>query len=115
MRQLEANEVVLQLWSSEDPDGSSLNELVTRIAEDVVKSQIGNVSEIAGPTFHIPDYFSDLYGTVMGWLIYITDADPKKLKEFALEYEKRGGLRFCDIDVYTDYFNKISRKDLGKP
>lgn len=114
MRELKEKEVVLQLWTHEDPGGESLHELVTRIAQDVVVSELGNVVEIEGPTAHIPDYFSDLYGTIMGWLIYITDADPKKIKELSLEYERRGGLRFCDIDVYTDYFNKISRKDLAE-
>ena len=92
MRVLTEREVAIQIWSGENP----------------------NAVDLEGPTAHIPDYFSELYGTVLGWLIYVADADPIKLKRLVMSLEQSDPDRLADIDVFTSYFDKVSRRDLGE-
>jgi len=112
MRDLKENEVVIQIWDKTDPEAKNLGALVERILRTLShKSDLGKVGEIEGPTFHLPDFFSDLYGQIAGFLIYVTSADAEKLKASMMGHEVDAkGIRHSDIDVYTSYLNKLSRK-----
>lgn len=115
MRPLVEKEVVIQVWSEKDPEGSRLLELVQVVMECLeAHPELGSFVELEGPTAHVPDYFSELYGSVLGWLIYIADADPIKLKKLVMLIEQNGSKRLADIDVFTSYFDKIRRRDLGE-
>ena len=113
MRALREGEVAIQIWCKTDPVGADLEGLVHEIVEAIkCDLELGKVSEIEGPTPHLPDFFSDLYGTIYGWIIYIAATDPVALKRFLMKLEEDGGERRVDIDVFVDYFTKISRKDI---
>lgn len=114
MRPLVEREVVIQVWSEKDPDGARLLELVQVVMEHLKDHpELGSFVELEGPTAHIPDYFSELCGSVLGWLIYVANADPIKLKRLVLSLEQNGSKRLADIDIFTSYFDKISRRGLG--
>lgn len=114
MRELLPNEAVLQIWSYKDHTGVQMREVAEKVSEFMREHpELGNLNGIEGPTFHIPDYFSELFGSMMGWLIYVTDGDPIELKKAMMELEVNESGRMADIDVFTSYFDKISRKDLG--
>ena len=113
MRALAEREVVIQIWSSEFPNGDGLCHLIQKIIDALKEDpRLGVFVELEGPTPHLPDYFSDLYGTVVGWLIYMRDTNPQALKRLLLTFELEGSERIADIDVFTSYFDKVSRKDL---
>lgn len=115
MRPLVEKEVVIQIWSEKDPEGVRLLELVQVITECLEDHpELGSIVELDGPTAHIPDYFSDLYGSIYGWLIYVADANQIKLKKLVMHIERYGSDRLADIDVFTSYFDKINRRDLGE-
>jgi len=111
MRELEPHEVAIQIWSKDHPNGHIEHE-VERIRTAFEKSGLGNILETEGPTPHIPDFFSILYESMYGWIIYVAEADPIELKKLAMELELVDGKRVADIDIYLDYFNSIHRKDL---
>lgn len=110
MRELKENETAIQIWSKEATNGVAVKPLVDKIITFLIAADIGTILETEGPTPHLPDYFSDLFGTMYGWLIYVADADPKLLKEIAMQLEIEDGKRIADIDIYLDYFRRLSRK-----
>lgn len=113
VKELTERETAIQIWSNEDPTGISLQPVVYRIIALIRDNpELGIVLGTEGPTAHIPDYFSDLYGTMMGFLVYVSDGDPITLKKLMMQLEEDESGRLMDIDVYTDYFTKISRKQL---
>jgi|SRR3989344_673870 len=113
MRALAEGEVAIQIWSGQNPEGDRLEQLVQAVIERLDEHpELGLVIELEGPSPHIPDYFSELYGTVLGWLIYVADADPIKLKRLVMSLELDGLKRLADVDVFTSYFDKVSRCDL---
>lgn len=113
MRALIEREVAIQIWSRENPSGDQLTQLVEIVIESLREHpELGSFVDLEGPTAHIPDYFSELYGTVLGWLIYVADADPIRLKRLVISLELEGSKRLADIDVFTSYFDKIRRRDL---
>ncbi len=115
MRALIEGEVAIQIWSDENPEGDQLDQLVGAVTDCLkLHPELGSVVELEGPTPHIPDYFSELYGSVWGWLIYIANADPVKLKRLMMTLERDGGTRRADIDVFIGFFDKISRSELNK-
>lgn len=114
MRELKENEVVIQIWNNSDPSALHLNTLVQEIIDTISqKPSLGKVVEVEGPTFHLPDFFSDLYGQIAGFLIYITEPNPEELKTYMMKHEiDNNGTRHSDIDVYTSYWKKLSRKKI---
>lgn len=110
MRELKEREIAVQIWSKDFPEGN-IKPQVERVSS-AFKERGLNITEVEGPTYHIPDYFSAMYGFMAGWILYIADADPIELKHIAMELETLEGQRILDIDIYLDYFNTIHRKDL---
>lgn len=110
MRELEKGEIAVQIWSHDHPQGDIQAE-VQRVTNSLTEKGLGRVTEIEGPTPHIPDYFSELYGTILGFIIYLADCDPATVKRHLIELETTDGRRTLDIDVYLDYFKKVSRRD----
>lgn len=56
-----------------------------------------------------------LWGLWKGYQIYISrNYDLKKVKELCMDLEiDSNGDRCCDIDIYLNSMNKVSRTDLG--
>ncbi len=114
MRALAEREVAIQIWSRENPSGDQLTQLIGVVIRSLEEHpELGSFVDLEGPTAHIPDYFSELSGTILGWLIYVADADPIRLKRLVMSLESDGSKRLADIDVFTSYFDKISRQSLG--
>lgn len=111
MRELGPNEYAIQIWSKDHPNGHIETE-VERIRIAFEKSGLGKMLETEGPTPHIPDFFSILYESMYGWIVYVAEANPTELKKLAMELEVVNGQRVLDIDIYLDYFNSVHRKDL---
>jgi len=112
MRELKEREAVIQVWSKENPEGDKLSPLVESIITKLKdKPELGTFTEEEGPTPHIPDFFCIMYGFMYGRLIYVSEADPVNLKRFVMNMEHVGDKRIADIDIYTSYFDCISRKD----
>ncbi len=110
MRELKEKEIAVQIWSKDYPEGD-IKPQVEKVAS-VFKERGLNITEVEGPTYHIPDYFSAMFGFMAGWILYIADEDPVELKKIAMELEVVDGNRVLDIDIYLDYFTTIHRKDL---
>jgi hypothetical protein len=115
MRELREGEVVIQVWSSEDPSACRLGGLVSNIVNMLRENpQIGVYLGTEGPTFHIPDFFSNLYGSTMGYLIYVKTPELDELKKRMMKFEMVDEVRVADIDIYLDYFKKIYRASTNK-
>ncbi len=110
MRELKERELAVQIWSKDFPNGD-----IKPQVEDIIQKLENEglvVTEIEGPTYHIPDYFSPMHGMMAGWIVYVAEADPIELKKLAMGMENTDGERTLDVDIYLDYFKKIYRKDL---
>lgn len=109
----------VQVWSHEDIGARNLGQMVRRIAKELKRQNNATIEGIDGPTFFLPDFFSELYGNQAGYLILVKrDAhiDSCELKRTCIGLERDSlGRRVCDIDVYVSYSENISRTKLGIP